>query len=585
MSKPLFKLFGSINKIEDQEDGSIKVYGIASSESRDAAKEIIRADAMAAALPEYSKFPALREMHQPMAAGKVLEADVNADGITEIVAHVVDPIAITKVKADVYKGFSIGGKVLARDPKDRSIITELKLVEISLVDSPCNPDAQLTMWKADLMPEFKPSSADVIARAKSLAKAAGTQRFKDFLFEAGQELVSEHLLEKGEILEPEAEIEAPAEAPPAAEIPAAPEAPAAEAPDAPGVSAEAPAGEAPKEAGAEAAPIAGEPDEGEHGGEGAGENDEPEAKTAANPAQALADAISHGQAAIDAVAPPEPEAPADPFADLGKAAAALKGISLGESEAEGPLAKSLWHVGRLAELLSSVACLQECVAYEAKSEGDGSPIPAKLAEEIKNLGGILTAMAQEEVAELVASLPGGEAVEPEVVVIYTGEEILLAEQIVDLVKANGEIMDAASERLAKGAPEPSEIEAAQARIAELEGDLEKANQALAEAAPQVEDLSKRFGDTIDGLKSEIADLTQKFAALDQTPLPPKTAGPGRVVAKSQDSLGAGAEDPAGELGGLSPEQFEKGWNGLSEAERGQILLKAALRNPQLIAQR
>ncbi len=36
-----------------------------------------------------------------------------------------------------------------RDPKDPTTITALKLMEISLVDRPCNPEASINMWKAD----------------------------------------------------------------------------------------------------------------------------------------------------------------------------------------------------------------------------------------------------------------------------------------------------------------------------------------------------------------------------------------------------------------------------------------------------
>ena len=40
--------------------------------------------AMKAALPDYARYPALREMHQPTAAGRTLEATVDDDGATRI---------------------------------------------------------------------------------------------------------------------------------------------------------------------------------------------------------------------------------------------------------------------------------------------------------------------------------------------------------------------------------------------------------------------------------------------------------------------------------------------------------------------
>lgn len=186
-----FRQFGAITKVEDQEDGTIKVWGVASSETRDQQGETITAAAMKAALPDYGRFPALREMHEPSAAGRVVEADVDDHGITQICAHVVDPLAITKVRAGVYAGFSIGGKVLKRDTTDRSVITALKLVEISLVDSPCNPDAIINMWKADM--DYVPSGDEVVAKARELAEDAGSRRYKDFLFKARGQLIAEAL--------------------------------------------------------------------------------------------------------------------------------------------------------------------------------------------------------------------------------------------------------------------------------------------------------------------------------------------------------------------------------------------------------
>jgi HK97 family phage prohead protease len=183
-----FRQFGAITKVEDQEDGTIKVWGVASSETRDQQGETITAAAMKAALPDYGRFPALREMHEPSAAGRVVEAEVDDHGITQICAHVVDPLAITKVRAGVYAGFSIGGKVLKRDTADRSVITALKLVEISLVDSPCNPDAVINMWKADM--DYIPSGDEVVAKARELAEDAGSRRYKDFLFKARERLIA-----------------------------------------------------------------------------------------------------------------------------------------------------------------------------------------------------------------------------------------------------------------------------------------------------------------------------------------------------------------------------------------------------------
>ena len=144
------RLYGTIQKSDPQEDGTIIVTGIASTESVDSQGEVVTADAMKAAIPDYMRFGAVREMHDAKkAAGTALNIGVNDAGSTDFTAHVVDPIAIKKVQSGVYKGFSIAGKVLKRDESDENKITALALTEVSLVDRPANPDAVFTCYKAD----------------------------------------------------------------------------------------------------------------------------------------------------------------------------------------------------------------------------------------------------------------------------------------------------------------------------------------------------------------------------------------------------------------------------------------------------
>ena len=142
------RLYGAIQKVEPLDDGTVRVHGIATSEAVDDQGEVVQADAMRAAIPEYMRFPALREMHQLSAAGTTLEAEVGDDGVTRIVAHVVDPVSVAKVRNQVYRGFSIGGRVTKRAAGDPKTITGLVLNEISLVDRPANPEAVFDCWKA-----------------------------------------------------------------------------------------------------------------------------------------------------------------------------------------------------------------------------------------------------------------------------------------------------------------------------------------------------------------------------------------------------------------------------------------------------
>jgi hypothetical protein len=176
------RLYGAIQKIEPQDDGTVRVYGIATSEALDEQGEIVRADAIRAAIPDYMRFPALREMHQPSAAGSTLEAEVCEDGTTRIVVHVVDPVAVAKVRNQVYRGFSIGGRVTQREAGNPKTITGLVLNEISLVDRPANPEAIFDCWKAAMLPDAAFAVAEpVVAQAGSAdteQALSGPQPFK-----------------------------------------------------------------------------------------------------------------------------------------------------------------------------------------------------------------------------------------------------------------------------------------------------------------------------------------------------------------------------------------------------------------------
>lgn len=171
-NKPkLKKIFASldVSKTEELDDGTIKVWGYASSGAEDSDGETVTSDAMKAALPDYLKWGAVREMHQPKAAGTAIEAEVQADGKTWFGAHIVDTEAVKKVKTGVYKGFSIGGKVTERDELNKSVINGLKLIEVSLVDRPANPEAVLTMYKAEGLEDETPNG-DGISAVDQLAE-------------------------------------------------------------------------------------------------------------------------------------------------------------------------------------------------------------------------------------------------------------------------------------------------------------------------------------------------------------------------------------------------------------------------------
>lgn len=138
----IFKAFAPITKVDDEQR---MVYGYASTDSKDSQGEIVKSDAIEAALPDYMRFANIREMHTMSAVGVAKSAEVNEGGLY-IGAKVVDDAAWIKVKEGVYKGFSIGGKALE---KANGIISKLRLTEISLVDRPANPECVIDTWKAE----------------------------------------------------------------------------------------------------------------------------------------------------------------------------------------------------------------------------------------------------------------------------------------------------------------------------------------------------------------------------------------------------------------------------------------------------
>lgn len=133
-------------------DGAFRfVEGTATTEDLDSAGEIMDYEAVKACLPKYmAERATLRAMHQPIAAGLVVEA--TADDATRsirIVSKVVDPIEVMKVDEGIYKGYSIRGDC---EKMARRLFMRL-WKETSLVDWGCNPktnDLTLCAAKLDL---------------------------------------------------------------------------------------------------------------------------------------------------------------------------------------------------------------------------------------------------------------------------------------------------------------------------------------------------------------------------------------------------------------------------------------------------
>lgn len=695
------KIYGAIQKIEEEDDGTIRITGIASTEDIDNAGEIVRADAIRKAVPKYTQYPSLREMHGLSAAGTTTEIEVGDDNITRIVGHVVDPVAIKKVRTGTYRGLSIGGKVVKRDPDDRKIITEIDLKEISLVDRPCNESCSMSLLKVgglDVTDEYdegldapeanvqdtKNAAAQVGAAEEAdkaflgefddLAKREfnAAQRRKDaksgvamkdgsFPIANGEDLenairlagkakdpdaarahikrraaalglsskipdtwkdgakkadVAENhtmpatkkaaaAVEKTDSVSPapinpsrvddvlgdgagEGSSSTTRGAPVAGKNitpPAIPDGGAAVStevknpeeagqatPDAlnetdvagvehvvgekPTAGPAAPRGKAPRNATQDTSKADGagkKPDAAADAGDGkpGKAKEEREPKEEENDTQDTAD---KGKKKDDKKAADDPVAAALAAADSALKAATTVMQSLAKRAGETPeplragmeLRKGLPATGRLGCLLCELAyCLYDA-QFEKAMEGDDSEVPAKLHAAVETLAAAYKAMSDEELQELLDSADGA-----------MNAEIALAVAGGDLAKALEGVVDEES-------------------LAKIAGNAD--SEALQKTIAQNAELLK----TVGGLTETLAALAKKVEDLEEAPLPPKTAVslPEGVVAVSKAEDSGSVSQSQQPAGGMSEEEMAKALENLSEKDRAELVLRAALHPSQ-----
>lgn len=143
--------YANIVKYDKNDDGTLMVFGKATDDTLDLDSQICDPAWLDTAMPQWFKSGGnIREMHGPSAAGVAKEYEAKADG-HYIGVHVVDPVAVKKVEAKVYQGFSIGIKSprVVRDQKAANgRIIDGQIIEVSLVDRPANPSAKLILAKS-----------------------------------------------------------------------------------------------------------------------------------------------------------------------------------------------------------------------------------------------------------------------------------------------------------------------------------------------------------------------------------------------------------------------------------------------------
>lgn len=144
-------VYAEIVKAERNAAGDLVVVGKATGPDLDLDKQICDPAWLGKAMPEwFSTGGNIREQHSSIAAGVATELE-NVNDSWMVTATVVDPVSAKKVEAKVLKGYSIGiadPRVVKDAAAPGGRIVDGQIVEVSLVDRPCNPTALLSLAKA-----------------------------------------------------------------------------------------------------------------------------------------------------------------------------------------------------------------------------------------------------------------------------------------------------------------------------------------------------------------------------------------------------------------------------------------------------
>lgn len=556
-------LFVPICKIDEEQR---LVYGILTEEVLDKAGEIFD---YASSKPYFEKWSGdiskatdgkslgnVRVMHTAKVAGKLTDIDFDdANKRVSIVAKVIDDGEWKMCLEGGYTGFSQGGKYVRRWAGDDGLKRyTANPSEASLVDNPCLGTAHFELIKADGMSEqrefvqkvvtYAPTNDEVKALAETMAKAAGkTGKANDFLTKAREQLIADHIGEPVEIVveESAAEVEKVSEAEPvvAAEVVV-------------------------EEADGEVIDPAAEPV--------AEKVDLADALTSAVEKAATVAAISEDALVLTQITPD--------MVEFGKGLA-----KLGEIAAADPLAKGLYTVSALARLIDQLASIQAQTAWETEYEGDNSKLPQELATSVQALGASLVAMASEEVAELLAEMNerGGDVV---IEIVADDDGFAYAQSVVDLVKADTDLMEKAGARHSK--KDMAAIQAMHDSSAKLgakcdSGNAEKAvgedddlTKALAANAKLNEAVEKALP-AIETLTKGLEDARAEIDLLKAQPMPTRVAGSVHAVTKGDDA------SPATAPVRFTEEQLAAELAKMSDHDRAMLLTKAALRLPMSAA--
>lgn len=144
-----------ITKSVKQDDGTLMVYGPAISTDLDADKQRFSQTFIDKAMPRWlAEGGNVREQHDPKrAVGVGVGLTRTDDGAQMLAAKIVDTEAIRKAEHGVLRGFSVGVRdpriVMGKADAPGGEVVDGRVVEVSLVDRPCNSRCTFTLAKAD----------------------------------------------------------------------------------------------------------------------------------------------------------------------------------------------------------------------------------------------------------------------------------------------------------------------------------------------------------------------------------------------------------------------------------------------------
>lgn len=484
----LFNLSIPISKVDEEQR---IVYGYATKEELDRQGDIVDYEASKKAFSAWAGN--IREQHDAKRViGKKVSMEFDDDNKQILVGAYVSKSpdgenAWTKVKEGLFTGFSIGGKIksivketMSKDDGsevEANRIMDYDLSELSLVDVPACPSAQLVMVKSadgkvveteelhqttdgQPLPWFMKSYAfapEQVNQNRDAGETKNIEKSKEqsTMADANIEKVNVHA---GEERDANAEVVEEKKTEKSIAV---------------------------------------------HGGEARDENAEtvvPEigGKTEEEAAAHVAEQRNDEAEAV--VEEPKTEAPA------GK-----KGSEDEEKSDKAEMKKGLYSVSQLGDLIQNLCWIAEDAEFENQYEGDDSTVPGQLKAAIKTLVGIYKQMAQEEADEAA----GGS--DDEVTTVVEDDDVELADQPTDLQKSLTKMVDeklaATNDSLVK-----SLTEAFTAKVGEVIKPLEE-RIAKMESTPVGTAPKAQYHeiDKVADTQTEDKELLQKVADVEANP--------------------------------------------------------------------